>query len=249
MSVRADTRINQIIRDTSDQHAVDQVTLVDAARLLAADSPDGIPGQDLFYEHVHYTLDGNYRLARVLAEEVTTKLPSHITALDKGNWVDAKVSANKLAVTIWDQYKLWSDMTKRISAPPHKGSLNYKSNIDYAKAQTKAVISQIDLNKTPEQDRELYLRAIAKNPDDNWLHMHFAQYLQANGELSAGIDELKVVCELLPDLEWPHYFLGGFLGTAKRYDEAAESFKRALEIRSDFTLAQEGLDKIEKLKR
>jgi tetratricopeptide (TPR) repeat protein len=53
----------------------------------------------------------------------------------------------------------------------------------------------------------------------------------------------------LPDLEWPHYFLGEYLGRAKRYDEAAESFKRALEIRSDFALAQQGLDKIEKLKR
>ncbi len=249
LAVRADTRINQIIRDTADLHVLEQVKLVDAVQLLAANSPDGIPGRDLFYEHVHYTLDGNYRLARLLAEEVAMKLPSHIAASDNGSWVDAKASANRLAVTIWDQYTLWSDMTKRISAPPHKGSLNYEVNIDYAKSQTKAVISQIDLNKTPEQDRELYLRAIARNPDDNYLHMHFAQYLQGNGELSAGIEELKVVTALLPDLEWPHYYLGGFLGAAKRYDEAAESFKRALEIRSDFTLAREGLDKAEKRKR
>lgn len=249
LAVRADTRINQIIRDTAEQNALEQVKLVDVAELLPANSPDRIPGHDLFYEHVHYTLDGNYRLARVLAEEVAMKLPSNIAATDKGQWVDANFVADELAVTLWDQYKLWSEMTKRISAPPHSSSLNYSANLDYAKAQTKAVISRIDLKKTPKQDRELYLRAIAKNPDDNWLHMHFAQYLQANGELSAGIDELKVVCELLPDLEWPHYFLGAFLGTAKRYDEASESFKRALEIRSDFTLAQEGLDKIEKLKR
>jgi tetratricopeptide (TPR) repeat protein len=249
LAVRADTRINQIIRDTAAQHTLEKVKLVDAVQLLRANSPDGIPGQDLFYEHVHYALDGNYRLARVLAEEVAMKLPSHIASSDQGGWVDAKVSANQLAVTIWDHYQVWTEVVKRISVPPHKGTLNYKVNLDYAKAQKKAVISQIDLNETPKQDRALYLRALSKNPDDNYLHMHFAQYLQGNGELFAGIDELKVVSALLPDLEWPHYFLGGFLGAAKKYDEAAQSFRRALEIRSDFTLAQEGLDRIEKLQR
>ena len=249
LAVRADTRINKIIRDTADRHAVDQVMLIDAAKLLAADSPDGIPGRKLFYEHVHYTIDGNYRLARKLAEKVAMKLSSNITATDERQWVDADFCADELALTLWDQYKVWRDMTQRLSAPPHKGTLNYEANIAYSEAQTKAVVSQIDLKTTPKEDREMYLRAIAKRPDDNWLHTHFAQYLAGNGELSSAISELEVVCELLPDLEWPHLFLGQYLGGANRYDEAAESFKRALEIRSDFTLAQEGLDKIEKLKR
>jgi tetratricopeptide (TPR) repeat protein len=249
LAVRADTRINEIIRDSADRHAVDQVRLIDAAKLLAADSPDGIPGRELFYEHVHYTIDGNYRLARVLAEQVAMKLPSNIMATDEGHWVDANVVTDELAVTLWDQYKVWRDMSQRLSVPPHKGTLNYEANLAYSEAQAKEVVSRIDLKTTPKEDRELYLRAIAKRPDDNWLHTHFAQYLGANGELSMAISELKVVTALLPDLEWPHYFLGEYLGRAKRYDEAAESFKRALEIRSDFALAQQGLDKIEKLKR
>ena len=60
---------------------------------------------------------------------------------------------------------------------------------------------------------------------------------------------MKVVCDVLPDLEYPHYYLGAFLASAKRYDEAAAYFKRALEIRSDFSLPQEGLDRIDKLKQ
>ena len=249
LAVRADTRINEIIRDSADLHAVDQVMLIDAVKLLSADSPDGIPGRELFYEHVHYTIDGNYQLAKKLAENVAMKLSTNITATDEGNWVDANFVASELALSLWDQYKLWRDMSQRLSAPPHKGTLNYAANIAYSEAQTKAVVSQIDLKTTPIEDRDMYLRALAKRPDDNWLHTHFAQYLAGNGQLSSAISELKVVCKLLPDLEWPHYFLGQYLGAAKRYDEAAESFKRALEIRSDFTLAQEGLDKIENLKR
>jgi hypothetical protein len=50
-------------------------------------------------------------------------------------------------------------------------------------------------------------------------------------------------------MEWPCFFLGEHLARAIRYDEAAESFKRALEISSYFDLAQQGLTKINSLKR
>jgi tetratricopeptide (TPR) repeat protein len=249
LAVRADTRINQIIRDSAELHTDDQVKLVDAEKFLAANSPDGITGRELFYEHVHYTLNGNYRLARLLAENVAMKLPSNITSTDKGYWVDANINSYELAFTLWDQVKLWKEMSQRLSAPPHKGTLNYEANIGYSKAQVKEITSQIDLNTTPKKDRGLYQRAIAKNPGDNVLHAYYAQYLAGNKQPAAAIREFKEVCELLPDLEWPHYFLGQLLGQAQRYDEAAEYFKRALEIRSDFSLAQQSLDKIEKPKR
>ncbi len=249
LAVRADTRINNIIRDAAEQHTEEEVSLVDSVRLLSRNTPDGIPGQTLFYEHVHYTIDGNFQLAQILADEVAKKLPDNITATDTGFWVDVKTSKDELAVTLWDQYMLWKTMSQRLAVPPHKGTLNYESNIAFSKAQTKQVISQIDLKKTPQRDRDLYLQAIEKKPDDNLLRTHFAQYLGGNDELPAAIRELKVVCELLPDLEWPHYFLGQYLANQKRYDEASRAFKRALAIRGDFTLPKESLEKIKKLKR
>src|ERR1051326_5856505 len=72
---RCDTRLNEIIRTTASNHQADGLRLVDAATILEQGSPDeterageggrGREGDEdsNFYEHVHLTFEGNYRLA------------------------------------------------------------------------------------------------------------------------------------------------------------------------------------------
>lgn len=64
---RADRAINGIISDTA---AACGVTVVDAAELLAAQSSNNIPGAEFFYEHGHFTFEGNYQLARALFDAI-----------------------------------------------------------------------------------------------------------------------------------------------------------------------------------
>lgn len=47
--------------------------LVDAANLLAARSPDGIPGNDWYVDHVHPTIGGHQLIARALAEQLRAR--------------------------------------------------------------------------------------------------------------------------------------------------------------------------------
>ena len=53
LAFRAEARINQIVKDSARHHARQGVHLVEAAEILARESANGIPGQELFYEHVH----------------------------------------------------------------------------------------------------------------------------------------------------------------------------------------------------
>ena len=61
---RADSRINAIIREVAEAQPTGNVLLVDAEQALAKEGTgaDSIPGEDLFYEHVHLTFEGNYLL-------------------------------------------------------------------------------------------------------------------------------------------------------------------------------------------
>lgn len=244
LAVRADTRINAIIKDAAYGGTGGRVVLVDAAEILAGNSPEGIPGRELFYEHVHFTLPGNYQLARLLAEEVAAMLPSQITAAGRSEWVNADVCERQLAATLWDQHRVWNLILARSLQPPATAQANHRENILHYKDQKKFVISKID-DKTPQQDRELYEQALARAPDDNQLHARYAQYLEAMGFRSEAISEYQRICELLPDLEWPYCTLGVLLGRAQRYREAADSFERALEIRSDFTEARKALEQMQ----
>lgn len=50
------------------------VRFVDSASLFARGAPHGIPGDESFLEHVHFTYSGNWRLAIVLAEHITREI-------------------------------------------------------------------------------------------------------------------------------------------------------------------------------
>lgn len=53
--------------------ATTSTPLVDAASLLAARSPDGIPGNDWYVDHVHPTIGGHQLIARALAEQMRAR--------------------------------------------------------------------------------------------------------------------------------------------------------------------------------
>jgi tetratricopeptide (TPR) repeat protein len=69
--------------------------------------------------------------------------------------------------------------------------------------------------------------------------------LLGSPSISEAIAEFPRVCELLPDLEWPHYHLGDLMVRAGRISEAVECFERALAIRSDFAQARKELRRIQ----
>ena len=76
---RADSRINQLIAEASQKWGGPDLILCDAPHDVAARSEDGIPGQAVFHEHVHFNFDGNYLLARAWADQVERLLPAGIT--------------------------------------------------------------------------------------------------------------------------------------------------------------------------
>ncbi len=60
----ANTTINRIIGEAARSNSGAGVRLIDTARALEADSPDGITGCEQFHDHIHFTFRGNYAVAR-----------------------------------------------------------------------------------------------------------------------------------------------------------------------------------------
>ena len=125
LDFRADTRINSVIREAASSHAGEGVYLLDAANVLAQRSPDGIPGFNFFYEHVHLNFAGNYLLALEFAEKMKTLLPNSITARDDGHWASAELCDRRLAITARDRQGVWLRIFQSVTAPPFTGQLNH----------------------------------------------------------------------------------------------------------------------------
>ena len=243
LAFRADTRINQIIKDSADAHAGKGVCFLEAARMLAQNSPEQIPGNELFYEHVHLNFDGNYLLGRALAEETAKLLPKSIVARDKGGWASSELCDRRLAVSSWDRFRVWQKDFSVVSGPPFTGQLTHAATIKLYEEKLGELKSRVD-SEAPGQTRQLYQQALALAPTDGQLYWNFAQFLAARGDLAQATEELRHVCELMPQLPGLYYVTAKLLIPQGKTDEAAEYFSHTLALQGNYMPALNGLGQI-----
>jgi tetratricopeptide (TPR) repeat protein len=236
LAFRADARINQIIKDAAEAEAGKGVYFLDAARILAQSSPQEIPGNELFYEHVHLNFDGNYLLGRALAEQTAKLLPQSIVSRGGNEWASPEVCQRRLAVSPWDRCRVWQENFSRISEPPFTEQLNNAPRAAFYMAKLKELNSHLN-EKTRDLAKVMYKDALALAPADSFLHGNFAQFLGQTGDLAEAIKEQRLVGELLPQTPAAPCKAGSLLVLQGNTLEAEKNFSHALAIRGDYVPA------------
>jgi tetratricopeptide (TPR) repeat protein len=236
LAFRADSRINRIIEDAAEANTGRGVYFLDAFKALAQSSPANIPGNELFYEHVHLNFDGNYLLGRAFAEQTLKLLPKSILAQGKSEWASAELCDRRLAVTPWDRYRVWQENYTRVSEPPFTGQLNDVPRAKFYMAKLQELNSQMTV-QSRAQSRAEYQKALALSPDDYGLHENFAQFLDESGDLADAPAQEEQVSELLPQNPVTPCIIGRLLIRLGKTDEAEKSFLRSLSIRKDYVPA------------
>lgn len=243
VAVRADSRINRIIREAAAAPDAGTPVLVDVASLLAGEARNGLPGREFFYEHVHFTLPGNYQMARIFAEKMVPLLPSSIRQSDRGDWLRAVTCLIQLGVSMWDRHRIWTELEEQLSNPPFTARSNNASEIAYVRTMAGQAASRID----SRLDREIYKRALARDPADPQLHTRFGYYLMNHDRASEAIPHFRRITERFPGYEGGHQDLGLALLLDRQLEEAKESFARVLEIRPGYSRAVKALEMVQQL--
>lgn len=242
LAVRADTRINQIILDAIEQYRGPGLIGLDAAALLAAQVPDGLLGQETFHEHVHFTVEGNFRLARLLAEAVSAQLPSAAAAPIAAE-AEFQACAERLAYTLWDRKRVWNVALDRVSVAPFTSQSSHARTTAYLNERMREV-DRVTTQASWGEVQRLYGRALQRHPDDTLIRWNFAQFFERSGRLAEAIGQGQGVCQRLPDQAWPHYFVGSLLAKQGKMKEAVQYLRLALEIQPDVPFARQELDRI-----
>ena len=101
--------------------------MADAEQSLAKSdlAVGGIPGDGLFYEHVHFTFDGNYLLARAVLDEVEAALPQLAASRKQEPVLSREQCAESLALTPWDEYRDGETHGGMTARPPFTGQLDH----------------------------------------------------------------------------------------------------------------------------
>ena len=223
---RADSSINTVIQDAGRRFSATNLVLCDAAAALSHDSPAGISGQELFYEHVHLNFEGNYRLALAWAEGIRKLLPPAVTAHALGIWASQDVCERRLGLTDWNRVSVFEEVGHRLARPPFTGQLENTARIETVRAQIQGLRQRMT-GAAVEPARGVYLEALRRTPDDSQLHENYAEFLEAMHDTKAVISEWRRVCELIPHYYLPFLNLGQVLKEQGQLAEATEALQRA----------------------
>ena len=199
---RADTHTNRMIRETAGAMGR---PLVDAEQAFGR---RGIPGDELFYEHVHLNFNGNDLLARTLLPQVTVSL-----RLPPASVPDSETVWRDLARTAWDDYRAQADITAMIGRPPFRRRVSQPPPpgaevLQEAKARLKEVLQS--------------------RPADLHVRQRLADLLASLGELPAAEAEWRILLERLPGVEAWQIALASVLANEKKLNEALAEYRRVL---------------------
>jgi tetratricopeptide (TPR) repeat protein len=209
---RADSRINEIIRSVAAA-AGPGVEFVDGEGVFAEESPHGIPGRELFYEHVHMNPHGNYLLARALFPRVVALLPEEVRHSAVTMEPPSEEEADRLlALTTHDQRRVARTVTAWLNQAPFTNRLDNDEEV-------KAMRQEAEGSEDAQETAAAYRWAIAKAPQDRWLHFNYGLSLEA-GDPAAAAVEFRRALALLPSNYEVREKLADALTEMGKYDEA-----------------------------
>jgi tetratricopeptide (TPR) repeat protein len=222
---RADSTINRLIREAAARHRAGGVRLVDVDNLFRKASPHAIPGEELFYEHVHMTFEGNYVIANAVADEAGPLLgPPGPRPIPSRSEV-----AERLGFSEWHRAKVLREILERFLRPPFLGQVGAAAR----KARLQARLAEMEPAIVPAHTEAMIadLAGLAAHDPDWEMHENLAQIEEASGKTADAIAEWRVVIARVPHYMEAHANLGKLLFRAGQPEDALAEFERARALR------------------
>jgi len=233
LRVRADSRLNDIIRQVAAARDGQGVYLVDAERAPAesGDTLAHLPGEALFYDHVHLTFPGAYRLARAVFRQVVRRLPEAVRSKDPQPPSLAR-SAQRLVLTPWQQRQMLRQISMLTDRPPFTLQLGHAQRQAARREQLRRLESQMT-PEAAEEARQRYRQALARAEDDELLRTNFARFLLGRRERAGAEEQFRVALRDLPNDPARHFDLAQCLFAQGKEAEADRHFARAMALSAE----------------
>lgn len=231
---RCDSRLNAILTKAGSDRAAEGILFTDAEAVAAQAGADGVPDRECFYEHVHLTFEGNYRLGLAMAQQVTKLLPQEVTRTSPSDkpWPTFEDCARNLGWSEWSRLHGAMEMLSRLEDPPFTGQLNWAEEVKRLRNQVDQLRSATGSNGLQTAARGCR-EALAVSPDDWQLLRNLARLQEALNDTVGAANSWRRITELVPfEPEiWEGY--GNALAQAGKDADAMSAFQQALRLNSE----------------
>jgi tetratricopeptide (TPR) repeat protein len=244
LPARADSRINNIIRDAARDWAAPGLVFFDAAALLGTNGEAGLCGGETFYEHVHFNFDGNYRLARAWAEQVEGLLPANVRQSATPSWLAQEICQRRLGLTDWNRRNDLVEILRRRQRPPLSQQDNNAQQSQRLREEIDHLSRRMDAADAAAA-RAIYLDAIARAPQDFDLYSNFADFLEAIGAIKEAMVQWQTLQQLMPSYYLAYFQAGRILERQGELASARASFVQTLALHPGMAAAWYELSNID----
>ena len=224
---RADSAINRIAAEGVEEYRDRGAGLVDVERSLAATE---VPGQELFFDHVHFTFDGNDRVAREIAVAIESRLPEKVRKAAGPDWAAQETIEARLAMTDWNRHGAYEAMFQRCQGAPFTNQLNHVEHLIALRSRMLECRERLHPRQWLDAG-DIYREAIAKSPGDPLLYEAQAEFLEATRQPAEALAAWRKVVELMPNHPAAWFNTGRLLAREGRFGEARSAFNECLAAR------------------
>ena len=198
LAFRADSRINDVVRDMHTQLQGRPIWMVDVAQDL---DPNAIAGHGVFSDHVHFTFRGDYAVANLLMPAILEILreKNDLVAVDSIESLSQSQCALRLGYSRWDAFNASKSIMQMMSQPPFQGQWQHSK--DQQQRIEEITLMEQDINKAyVDEVIDHYSQALELAPNDWHLHFHYANLLYTLRRYPVAYEHIQVVVE-----QFPHY--------------------------------------------
>ena len=195
--LRAPTAMLHIVQDVGNER---DVPVVDFAGLLERLSEYATPGEELFLDHVHPTIETNRRLALFLLDTMHERGIVHFTSA----WDDARIQ------------QVTKEVEERLDNRAHGYALRNLTRVFQWAGKF-------------EEGHKLGLRAAQLVPDDAEVHMLLGASAVELGRLDDAIGAFRRALQIKPDYAEARSSLADALAGRGRLDESIKHYRQALQ--------------------
>jgi len=226
---RADSSINQAIRQCFEAFKSRPMVLIDFEATLMAKAKGNIPGDDLFWDHVHMKFPGNYLMALMMADWLARDMQSRVegSAQEAPQWLSMRDASRFLGMTLWSDHAMHSQMKDRLSQFPFAGTINYHERISVLEQ----ALSETSVGLNPESfegQAAVYLGLIRSHRQDWHYQEQFARFLEVFGKREQAITTWHEVLKIVPQYLAGRFQLAQLLGQSADSAVEAESLAQGL---------------------